>query len=144
MHSKHFLLLLLAPSYCHASLIVTIYLLLHHVIHTAVMFGTALGQVSSLNQMNGKMIVFVPEQLVHTELTLLYPVTQIRANIKSGLDSQKSGVANHVQILRTRQIIQDRYYKTIHTGFIVQFVTQLPLVTVHLSTAYKLHFEVYH
>ena len=23
----------------------------------------------------------------------------------------------------TRQIIQDRYYKTIHTGFIVQFVT---------------------
>ena len=44
---------------------------IHHVIHTAVMFSVAAGQVTSLNQMNGKMIVFVLEQLVHTELTLL-------------------------------------------------------------------------
>ena len=57
-------------------IILSYFINIHHVIHTAVMFGAAAGQVSSLNQMNDKMIVFVPEQLVHTELTLLYPVTQ--------------------------------------------------------------------
>ena len=57
------------------------------------MFGAAAGQVSSLNQMNDKMIVFVPEQLVHTELTLLYPFTQNQGQhqIRAGLTKIKCG-----------------------------------------------------
>ena len=44
-----------------------------------VMFSAAVGQVSDSNQKNGKMIVFAPEQLVHTEVTLLYPISHCHA-----------------------------------------------------------------
>ena len=39
------------------------------------MFDVAAGQVSGFNQENGKMIVFVPEQLVHTD-SLFYSQVQ--------------------------------------------------------------------
>ena len=41
-----------------------------------VIFRAAAGRVSGFNQENGKMIVFVPEQLVHTELTLIARYTK--------------------------------------------------------------------
>ena len=63
-----------------------------------VIFRAAAGRVSGFNQENGKMIVFRTTCAYRTHS--YSQVHKIRANIKSGLDSdsQKSGVTNHVQI----------------------------------------------
>ena len=67
----------------------------------------AAGRVSGFNQENGKMIVFVSE-LYSMPATLCSQVHKIRANIKSGLDSntQKLGVTNHGQILQENSLTQ--------------------------------------
>ena len=67
----------------------------------SVMFGAAVGRVSSFNQKNGKMIVFVLGQLVHTD-SLFYSQVQNQGQYKIRARLIKSGVTNHVQILQDR------------------------------------------
>ena len=82
-----------------------------------VMFSAAVGRVSEFNQKNGKIIVYLCQNNLCIHNSLFYSqVHKIRANIKSGLDSQKSSVTNHVQIL------QDRYYKQISLSSSLQGV----------------------
>ena len=71
---------------------------------------------SCFNQENGKMIVFAPEQLVQTELTLIARYTKSGAISKSGVDSQKSGVTHRIMY---------RCYKAIQKVLWYMFIIQL-------------------
>ena len=56
--------------------------------------------MASTKRINGKMIVFACARTLCKQTHSFTAKHKIRANIKSRLDSQKSGVTNHVQILQ--------------------------------------------